>query len=144
MGRCFIDWATAVVGEGDTCHLSVSFIYQSSGPIYGIPRYFLPLYFLPFSLGLDVPLGRCLLELFPLLVAPVRFHSSTFSMELIESSETSITDCWYSVPLPPPPPLPTPPSPLPPPGVSALIIMAAWPPGVGVEEGRGVGPPRVP
>ena len=33
MGRCFIDWASAVVGEGDTCHLSVSFINHSSGPI---------------------------------------------------------------------------------------------------------------
>ena len=40
LGRCFIDWATAVVGEGDTCQLSVSFTYQSCGPIYGIPRYF--------------------------------------------------------------------------------------------------------
>ena len=34
LGRCFIDWATAVVGEGDTCQLSVSFNYHSSGPIY--------------------------------------------------------------------------------------------------------------
>ena len=35
MGRCFIDWATAVVGEGGTCQLSVSFTYHhSSGPIY--------------------------------------------------------------------------------------------------------------
>ena len=34
MGRCFIDWATVVVGEGDTCQLSVSFTYHSSGPIY--------------------------------------------------------------------------------------------------------------
>ena len=34
LGRCFIDWATAVVGEGDTCQLSVSFTYHSSGPIY--------------------------------------------------------------------------------------------------------------
>ena len=25
LGRCFIDWATAVVGEGDACQLSVSF-----------------------------------------------------------------------------------------------------------------------
>ena len=33
LGRCFIDWATAVVGEGDTCQLSVSFTYHSSGPI---------------------------------------------------------------------------------------------------------------
>ena len=33
VGRCFIDWATAV-GEGDTCQLSVSFIYHSSSPIY--------------------------------------------------------------------------------------------------------------
>ena len=30
----FIDWATAVVGEGDTCKLSVSFTYYRSGPIY--------------------------------------------------------------------------------------------------------------
>ena len=35
----FIDWATAVVGEGDTCQHSVSFIHHSSGPIYGIRRY---------------------------------------------------------------------------------------------------------
>ena len=34
LGRCFIDWATAVVSEGDTCQLSVSFTYHSSGPIY--------------------------------------------------------------------------------------------------------------
>ena len=34
MGLCFIDWATAVVGEGDTCQLSDSFNYHSSGPIY--------------------------------------------------------------------------------------------------------------
>ena len=25
LGRCFLDWATAVAGEGDTCQLSVSF-----------------------------------------------------------------------------------------------------------------------
>ena len=30
----FIDWATAVVSEGDTCQLFVSFTYYSSGPIY--------------------------------------------------------------------------------------------------------------
>ena len=36
----FVDWANAVVGDGDTCHLSVSFTYHSSGPIYGIRRYF--------------------------------------------------------------------------------------------------------
>ena len=29
-----VDWATAAVGEGDTCQLSVSFTYHSSGPIY--------------------------------------------------------------------------------------------------------------
>ena len=34
LGRCFVDWATAVVGEGDTCQLSVSLPYHSSGPIY--------------------------------------------------------------------------------------------------------------
>ena len=34
LGRCFIDWATAVVGKGDTSQLSVSFTYPSSGPIY--------------------------------------------------------------------------------------------------------------
>ena len=51
------------------------------------------------------------------------FHSSTFSMELMESSETSITDCWYSLPKSmTPPPLP----------------------GVGVDMGMGVGPPIVP
>ena len=37
LGRCFIDWATAVIGEGDTCQLSVSFTYHSSGPIYETP-----------------------------------------------------------------------------------------------------------
>jgi len=26
------DWATAVVDEGDTCQLNVSFTYHSSGP----------------------------------------------------------------------------------------------------------------
>ena len=98
----------------------------------------------PFSLGLDVPLGRpmcgwCLLPAWrggplPLAPPPTLFHSSTFSIELMESSDTSITDCWYS---------------LAPPGVSDRIIMLAapWappPPGVGVEEGMGVGPPRVP
>ena len=36
LGRCFTDWATAVVGEGYTCQLSVSFPYHSSGPIYEI------------------------------------------------------------------------------------------------------------
>ena len=34
LGRCFIDWATAVVGEGDPCQLSISFTYHSSGPIF--------------------------------------------------------------------------------------------------------------
>ena len=34
LGRCFIDWASAVVGEGDTCQLSVSFTHHSCGPIY--------------------------------------------------------------------------------------------------------------
>ena len=33
LGRCFIDWATAVVSEVDTCQLSVSFTCHSSGPI---------------------------------------------------------------------------------------------------------------
>ena len=33
LGRCFIDWASAVVGECDTCQLSVSFTYLSGGPI---------------------------------------------------------------------------------------------------------------
>ena len=33
LGQCFLDWATAVVGEGDACQLSVSFTYHSSGPI---------------------------------------------------------------------------------------------------------------
>ena len=32
LGGCFIDWATAVGGEGD--QLSVSFTYHSSDPIY--------------------------------------------------------------------------------------------------------------
>ena len=34
LGRCFIDWATAVVSEVHTCQLSVSFTCYSSGPIY--------------------------------------------------------------------------------------------------------------
>ena len=33
-------------------------------------------------------------ELFPFAST---FHSSTFSMELMESSETSMTDCWNSL-----------------------------------------------
>ena len=33
------DWATAVVGEGDTCQLHGSFTYHSNGPIYGLLRY---------------------------------------------------------------------------------------------------------
>ena len=34
MGRSFVDWATAVVDEGDICQPSVSFTYHWSGPIY--------------------------------------------------------------------------------------------------------------
>ena len=83
---------------------------------------------LPFSLGL-APFGI-------LLPLARTFHSSTFSIELMESSDTSITDCWYSL------------------GVSALMVMVASamplpgppppPPGVGVTLGMGVGPPSVP
>ena len=32
LGRCFLDWATAVAGEGDTRQLSVSFTCHGSGP----------------------------------------------------------------------------------------------------------------
>ena len=56
LGQCFIDWATAAVGEGDTSQLSVSFTYHSSGPIYetlaqsmeldGMASYFCPNFFL--------------------------------------------------------------------------------------------------
>ena len=34
LDQCFIDWATAVAGEGYTRRLSVTFTYQSSAPIY--------------------------------------------------------------------------------------------------------------
>ena len=33
LGRCFLDWATAVAGEGDTRQLSASCTCQGSGPI---------------------------------------------------------------------------------------------------------------
>ena len=33
LGRCFLDWATTVAGEGDTHQLSVSFTCHGSGPI---------------------------------------------------------------------------------------------------------------
>ena len=52
------------------------------------------------------------------------FHSSTFSIELIESSDTSSTDCWYS---------------------RAPFTAGPMPLGpVGVDIGIGVGPPMVP
>ena len=34
MGRCSLDWATAVVGEADRELTWVTFICHSSGPIY--------------------------------------------------------------------------------------------------------------
>ena len=34
LGQCFIDWATAVVGEADRELTSVTLTYHSSGPIY--------------------------------------------------------------------------------------------------------------
>ena len=34
MGRCSLDWATAVVGEADRELTWVTFTYHSSGPIY--------------------------------------------------------------------------------------------------------------
>ena len=34
LGRCFIDWATAVVGEADIELTCVPFTYRGSGPIY--------------------------------------------------------------------------------------------------------------
>ena len=34
LGQCFVDWATAVVDEADTCQLCVSFTSHSSGPNY--------------------------------------------------------------------------------------------------------------
>ena len=34
LGQCFIDWATAVVGEADRELTCVTLIYHSSGPIY--------------------------------------------------------------------------------------------------------------
>ena len=40
LGRCFLDWATAVVGEADRELTCVTLIYHSSGPIYEISRYF--------------------------------------------------------------------------------------------------------
>ena len=102
-------------------------VYWSGGPSFiyhPLDKHFLLL--LPFSLGL-APFGI-------LLPLANIFHSSTFSIELMESSDTSITDCWYSR------------------GVSALMVMVASamappppvPPGVGVTLGIGVGPPSVP
>ena len=37
LGRCFVDWAIAAVGEGDTCQLYVSFTRHNSGPICETP-----------------------------------------------------------------------------------------------------------
>ena len=34
LGQCFIDWATAVVGEADRGLTCVTLIYHSSGPSY--------------------------------------------------------------------------------------------------------------
>ena len=34
LGRCSLDWATAVVGEADRELTWVTFTYHSSGPIY--------------------------------------------------------------------------------------------------------------
>ena len=34
LGQCFLDWATAVVGEADRELTCVTLIYHSSGPIY--------------------------------------------------------------------------------------------------------------
>ena len=34
LGRCFIDWATAVAGEADRELTCVNFTYHGSGPIY--------------------------------------------------------------------------------------------------------------
>ena len=34
LGQCFLDWATAVVGEADREQTCVTLIYHSSGPIY--------------------------------------------------------------------------------------------------------------
>ena len=36
LGQCFIDWATAVVGEADRELTCVTLTYHSSGPIYEI------------------------------------------------------------------------------------------------------------
>ena len=38
-GQCFIDWATAVVGEADRELTCVTLTYHSSGPIYEISPY---------------------------------------------------------------------------------------------------------
>ena len=39
LGRCSLDWATAVVGEADRELTWVTFTYHSSVPIYGTLRY---------------------------------------------------------------------------------------------------------
>ena len=39
LGRCTLDWATAVVGEADRERTWVTFTYHSSGPIYETLRY---------------------------------------------------------------------------------------------------------
>jgi len=74
------------------------------------------LFSLPLAFGLDVvPLDKT-------------FHSSTFSMELNESSDISITDCWYSL------------------GVSGLMLLLIWGGDMskGVALGTGVRPAKVP
>ena len=54
LGRCFIDWATAVVGEADVVLTCVPFTYRGSGPIYETSAESMELYGIANKLSLDI------------------------------------------------------------------------------------------